>query len=74
MQSKIFKPEESSENGIENGDQQVIDEEVEEEEVLKDGHYDESKEPDSNYSDNFQEPQAKRAKLNYYQQEVNGVP
>ncbi|XP_025421672.1 forkhead box protein K2-like isoform X2 [Sipha flava] len=74
-QSKVFKQDESSENGIENGSQQqVVDEVEEEEEVAGENHFDESKEPDTNYSDNFQEPQAKRAKLNYFQQEINGVP
>jgi len=69
--SKNFKSEESSENG----NQQVVGEEIEEEEeVVEDNNFEESKEPDTNYSDNFQEPQAKRAKLNYYQQEINGVP
>ncbi|CAH1725698.1 forkhead box protein K2-like [Aphis gossypii] len=69
--SKTIKSEESSENG----NQQVVGEEVEEEEeVVEDNNFEESKEPDTNYSDNFQEPQAKRAKLNYYQQEINGVP
>lgn len=69
-------PEESSENGIENGDQQqIVHEEVdEEEEVVEENNFEESKEPDTNYADNFQDPQAKRAKLNYFQQEINGVP
>lgn len=62
------------ENGVENGDQQQVEEVDEEEEVIEDNNFEESKEPDTNYSDNFQEPQAKRAKLNYYQQEINGVP
>lgn len=53
---------EFSKNGIENGDQQkVLDEEIKEE-VLKKNHFKESNVPDTNYSDNFQEPQAKRAK------------
>lgn len=42
--------------------------------MVEESNFEESKEPDTNYSDNFQEPQAKRAKLNYFQQEINGVP
>jgi len=72
----MFKSEESSENRIDNGDQQsYVGEEIkEDEEVVEESHFEESKELDNNYTDNFQDPQAKRAKLSYYQQEINGVP
>lgn len=72
----MFKSEEPSENRIDNGDQLPYVGEVKEddEEVVEESHFEESKELDSNYTDNFQEPQSKRAKLSYYQQEINGVP
>ncbi|VVC25258.1 Hypothetical protein CINCED_3A009917 [Cinara cedri] len=73
-QSKTYKHEESSENGMENGNQQVVPEEIDEEEVVEENNFEESKEPDTNYSDNFQEPPTKRTKLNYFKQEINGVP
>lgn len=42
--------------------------------MVEESNFEESKEADTNYTDNFQEPQTKRAKLNYFQQEINGVP
>lgn len=61
---------------MENGNQQVVHEDIDEEEVVEETsfNFEESKEPDTNYSDNFQEPPTKRTKLNYFKQEINGVP
>ncbi|XP_050432717.1 forkhead box protein K2 [Adelges cooleyi] len=70
---------ESSENQVnQREEQKVVDEEMDEEgdeEIKDESGFEESKDvADSNYSDNFQEPQVKRAKLNYFQQEINSVP
>ncbi|XP_050542933.1 forkhead box protein K2-like [Daktulosphaira vitifoliae] len=69
-------PEESSENGVVEEEQQLIinEEMIEEKKEVKQENFDETKEDDTKYSDKFQEPQVKRAKISFYQQEINGVP